>query len=70
MGSEGMEVRELNKKGGKNEKKKKKKLSKMREHTIIPRFRGVVRSWILVEALGMSHSLPIYGDNKNRTAKL
>lgn len=50
--------------------KKKKKLSKMREHTIIPRFRGVVRSWILVEALGMSHSLPIYGDNKNRTAKL
>lgn len=63
-----MEVRELNKKGGKNEKKK--KLSKMREHTIIPRFRGVVRSWILVEALGMSHSLPIYGDNKNRTAKL
>lgn len=24
---------------------------KMREHTIIPRFRGVVRSWSLVEAL-------------------
>lgn len=62
-----MGVRELNK-GGKNEKKK--ILAKMREHTIIPRFKGVVRSWILVEGLGMSHSFPIYGDNKNRTAKL
>lgn len=68
MGSEGMGVRELSKKGGKTEKKK--ILAKMREHTIIPRFRGVVRSWSLIEALGMSHSLPIYGDNKNRTAKL
>ena len=44
MESEGMEVGELNKKGGKNEKKKKKILAKMREHTIIPRFRRVVRS--------------------------
>ena len=41
-----MEVGELNKKGGKNEKKKQNKtiLAKMREHTIIPRFRRVVRS--------------------------
>ena len=42
-----MEVGELNKKGGKNEKKTKQNktiLAKMREHTIIPRFRRVVRS--------------------------
>lgn len=66
MGSKGYGVGELNKKGDTNGES----LGKRREHSTIPRFSGVVRSWILVEALGKSLSFLNYGDNKNRTAKL
>ena len=64
--SKGYGLGELNKQGDKNGES----LGKRRELGTIPRFSGVVRSWISVEALGKSLSFLNYGDNKNRTAKL